>query len=91
MGLRKKIHYDVKVEATNTGTEAKDIVVEERIPVSRLKELKVQLQDETTAGYELDEEQGFVRWTLTLIPGAEETVRLYYILDMPRDFNWQGM
>ena len=91
IGLRKKVHYDVQIEATNTGTKAQDFVVEERIPVSRLKELKVQVQDETTAGYELDAEQGFVRWTVSLPPGAEKELRLYYVLDMPRDFSWQGM
>jgi uncharacterized protein (TIGR02231 family) len=90
IGLRKKVHYDVRVEATNTGTEPRTFVVEERVPVSRLKELKVKIQDETTAGYELDAEQGFVRWTVTLAPGAEREVRLYYVLDMPKDFAWQG-
>ena len=91
IGLRKKVHYAVSVEATNTGTEARSFVVEERIPVSRLRELKVALQEETTAGYELDEEQGFVRWTLTLAPGQKKELRLYYVLDMPKDFDWQGM
>ena len=91
LGLRKKVHYDVSVEATNTGTEPRDFVVEERFPVSRLKELKVKLEEETTAGYELDEEQGFVRWTVTLAPGAERELRLYFVLDMPKDFAWQGM
>ncbi len=90
VALRKSVHYDVRVKASNTGTQAREVVIEERIPVSRLKELKVALQDETTAGYELDAEQGFVRWTVTVAPGTDKTLRLYYVLDMPRDFTWEG-
>jgi uncharacterized protein (TIGR02231 family) len=90
-GIRKKIHYDIEIEAKNTGTETKTFLVEERIPVSRLKELKVQLRKETSEGYELDEKQGFVRWTVELAPDAKKKLRLYYVLDMPKDFFWQGM
>ena len=91
LALRKKVHYDVRIEATNTGTKTQEFVVEERIPVSRLKELAVKMQDETTEGYTLDEEQGFVQWTVSVKPGEEKDLRIYYVLEMPKDFSWQGM
>ena len=88
LGLKKKVHYDVRVTATNTGAETREFVVEERIPVSRLAELSVALQDETSPGYTLDSEQGFVSWTVQLKPGEEQKLRLYYVLVMPRNFDW---
>ena len=92
LALRKKIHYDTTLEVANFSGERQTLTIEERVPVSRLRELRVELDAElTTTGFTLDEDQGFLSWQVTLDAGEVRDLRLYYVLDMPRDFTWMGM
>ncbi len=69
----------------NLGTERRTVRFYATIPISRSKELVVDVDAATTPGYEVVE-PGVLRWSLVLEPGAEKTVAVGYVLQASGGF-----
>jgi hypothetical protein len=54
--------------------------------VSELKDVMVELDGATTAGYTLDRNDGIVRWSLKLAPGEQRAIDLAFHIDVPSDY-----
>jgi uncharacterized protein (TIGR02231 family) len=65
-----------------TGTES--IELRENIPVSKVDDVKVEIvAGQTSTGYALDRERGFVTWTVPLQRGEWHTIDLAYTIHLP--------
>ncbi len=87
---RKKVHFVHDVVIHNYGEAPTEVVVSEAIPVSRVAQVKIALQEETTAGFEVSEDESVHSWTLSLAAGEEKRVHLAYTVDLPEDYAWEG-
>lgn len=80
--LRNWIGVDktVDVKLSNLGPETKHIELVERVPVSEIEKVKIEVDAEETHEGRLPDDDGFVRWLVELAPMSRERVRLRYTL-----------
>ena len=75
----------VELFLSNLGTEARELVIKERIPVSEIEKVKIEIEREKTSeGFELDED-GILVWRATLGPHTHATRKLEWTLSMAPD------
>ena len=72
-----KTHY-VELNLSNLGIQEKNFEVIERIPVSELKYVKIEQDLEKTSPKARADENGFVKWQVTLEGRGRETLKLEY-------------
>ncbi len=85
-------HMDRAYRTTVTNNAADKVTVEvrERIPVSKVEDVEVELsKDKTTKAYLFDAHRGFVTWRLELEPGQKRAVTLHYSIHLPEDWKVQ--
>jgi uncharacterized protein (TIGR02231 family) len=87
---KSKLRGDTKVETftyeinlRNNKKQAIDIEVNDQIPVSKLKEVEVGLDDNGNA--EVNAETGVLTWKLKLQPGESKKLRFSYHIQYPKD------
>ncbi|HEY6477792.1 MAG TPA: mucoidy inhibitor MuiA family protein [Polyangia bacterium] len=69
-----------------SGTET--IELRENVPVSKVDDVKVEIvAGQTSAGYALDRERGFITWSVPLQRGEWHTIDLAYTIHLPD--SWQ--
>jgi len=91
-GLRKKKSYTFEVEAylANYTGEARQIRLTERIPVSEIEQVEIEIdKKKTEPGYQKDD-QGHLTWNLKLQDTEEKRVKLSYQVSMPAKVHWNG-
>jgi len=77
-----------RITVTNRSSIKLPVEVRENIPVSKIKDVRVELhKDHSTKGFKLDREQGFVTWKIKPKPGKALYVDLAYTIHLPKD--WQ--
>lgn len=70
----------VKNKLSHVGSESVRFELVERVPVSEIADVKIELDAEgTTPGASLDDD-GFVRWEVLLAPGSTKTIELRWVL-----------
>jgi uncharacterized protein (TIGR02231 family) len=68
--------HDVRVTVANLGDRPRTVVVQERVPVSEIDKVKIDVvQKETTDGKDADA-AGILTWKLELSPRAQKTIKL---------------
>ena len=81
----KTVTTKTQLFLSNIGEEPRVIETTERVPVSELEKVKVEVVgDKTTEGITPDE-NGFCHWTLTLEPYTQQEVKLTYKLSSAPD------
>lgn len=70
--------HSIELHLSNLGTQQKSFEVVERIPVSELKYVKIEQDLDKTSDKKKADENGFVRWQLTLEGRGRETLKLEY-------------
>lgn len=91
VGLRKQHVYDFKlrIHLVNQSGNPCKVKLTERIPVSEVKQVSVELHsDTTTLGFEKDA-QGQVSWVIDLVEGAEKEVKVGFTVRMPHRVHWK--
>lgn len=91
-GLRKHHQHRFRIEVyiANHSANAQTLRIVERLPVSELAQVKVDVQKEkTTPAFDKDN-QGLVSWKRSLPAGGEERIRLAFDVLMPANVHWQG-
>lgn len=84
----KNLEQGYRVQLTSKASERASIEVRERIPLSKVDEVKVELdRGKTTARYNLDAHRGFVTWNISVDPGKTGAVELHYAIRLPD--SWQ--
>jgi hypothetical protein len=72
--------YEIKVK--NTKQSAITLLIEDRIPISQNKEIKV--DDLEYGDAEYDEEKGILKWEFILGANEDVAMRLSYIVKYPK-------
>lgn len=86
----KHLERAYRIRLTNGAKVDVPIELREGIPVSKTREVRVELlRGETTAGFRLDPERGILSWNLPLAPGQESVVDLSYAIHLPEDWDVQ--
>ena len=73
MGSNVKKNYVYEISVRNTNKEAVTVVIYDRVPVSKRKEIMVSVGE--IAGADYDVETGILKWTKTLEAGKSEAQR----------------
>ncbi len=80
-----------EIELTNQARKGQTVYVQESIPVSKIEDVRVELiKKETTAGYKLDKERGFMTWAVKLKRSGSAKVKLGYHIHIPEDWQVPG-
>ena len=74
----------VRLYLSNLDDEARSVKVIERIWVSEVDEVRIALGDDTTTGYQQDED-GFITWTVELGPRATKELKLTWMISTAPD------
>jgi uncharacterized protein (TIGR02231 family) len=76
-----------QIELKSNARKAVKVQVRENIPVSKIDDVKVELEkDKTTPGFELDAYRGFISWGVELRAGEEKQLDLAYTIHLPEDW-----
>lgn len=76
-----------RVTLTSTARSTVSVEIRERIPVSKVEDVRVELNTKkSTAGYTLDEHRGFVTWTVKLRSGKKKSIDLAYEIHLPKEW-----
>jgi uncharacterized protein (TIGR02231 family) len=75
------------IEVSNRAERRQRVEVRENIPVSKVEDVEVEIDDEKTSrGYEHDEHRGFLTWQLVIPRGGEKSIELHYAIHLPEDW-----
>ena len=70
----------IDLKLSNLGPEVKHIELVERVPVSEIEKVKIEVDAEETHEGRLPDADGFVRWLVELDPMGRQAIRLRYTL-----------
>ena len=88
----KRFRYAYRIEVANHGRAPEEVELVERIPVSELEDVVVEVeQDKTTSGYELKLPDGLVVWKVKLKPAEERKIELAFHVDVPASYDTGGL
>lgn len=94
IGKSKTIERQTITEIQNLRKTPVDIVVMQSIPVSKNKEIEIEIDDDaTTQGFEKDRDniKGLTSWSFTLDPTAKKDIELGWSVSWPKDQNITGL
>jgi uncharacterized protein (TIGR02231 family) len=80
-----QFHTLVDLEVQNRSDETRNISVYERIPVSELEEIQVDIINETSQGFKM-EQPGILKWDITLNPREKKKINLHFKVKTPENF-----
>jgi uncharacterized protein (TIGR02231 family) len=80
-----QFHTLVDLEVQNRSDVAKNISIYERIPISELEEIQVNIVDDTTPGFKV-EQPGILKWDLTLNAREKKKINLHFKVKTPENF-----
>jgi uncharacterized protein (TIGR02231 family) len=75
----------IRVRLSNLGAVPKKLVVTERVPISEIEKVKVEVDPSRTTGKLRPDENGFVRWTVDLAAFGHQELELTYHLKKHED------
>ena len=73
--------YEITVK--NNKKQGVDMLLRDQYPISRLKEVEVELED--AGNSDVNKETGLLSWNLKLQPGESKTIRFGYSIKYPKD------
>lgn len=66
--------HDVRVRIANLGREPRTVVLKERVPVSEIEKVKIEVVGKETTGNNAPDKNGILTWKVELGPYAHKTV-----------------
>lgn len=82
-----EFHTQIDLQIQNKSNSSKELKLVERVPVSDVEEIKVEILDDSTKGYSEEiEGSGIIHWTFRLAPGEKRSIRLHYKVRAPSNF-----
>ncbi len=70
--------HDIKVRVSNIGHRTHRVLITERVPVSEIDKVKIEVESGETTDRQTADANGFVKWTLDVGPSAHESLALRY-------------
>ncbi|MBS2029962.1 MAG: mucoidy inhibitor MuiA family protein [Deltaproteobacteria bacterium] len=90
-GGNQRFSFAYQFEVANYQSGARHIELAEHVPVSELDDVKVELETKTTAGFDLQRDDGIVTWKLDLPAGSTKKVNLAFHVDVPSSYDTSGL
>ncbi|MFZ5444136.1 MAG: mucoidy inhibitor MuiA family protein [Myxococcota bacterium] len=87
----KRFTYAYTFEVANYGRAPLEVTLAETLPVSELSDLQVAVGEKTTAGYQLDPQDGIAKWKVALKAGDKKKVELSFRVDVPNSYDTGGL
>jgi uncharacterized protein (TIGR02231 family) len=84
---RKRFSYAYRFELANYATAATEVEVAEALPVSELDDVGVSVDPKTTAGYQLNAQDGIARWKVSLRAAEKRNLELRYNVEVPNSYD----
>lgn len=82
-----RIEQAYRTVLANRARGAETVELRESIPVSKVEDVKVDLdRKRTTPGFNLDAGRGFLTWQVRLDPAQEKSVDIAYVIRLPDDW-----
>ncbi len=72
--------HHVEIKLSNLGERAVVVQVVERVPVSEVEQVKIEMNEKRTTAGNTPDRDGFLRWERHLAAGATDTVELAYTI-----------
>ncbi|MCR9144186.1 MAG: mucoidy inhibitor MuiA family protein [bacterium] len=79
-------HTIVTIEVRNRSDEKRKTTVSERVPVSDVEEVQVAVQNDTTGGYDRQDDSGILTWSFDLPPRTTKQIKLHYRVRVPDNY-----
>ena len=89
VGANKKTNLGFELNLRNSKTETINLLLEDQIPLSRDKQIVVDLIDQGEAM--LDEATGKLTWKVKLLPGESKTFRFKFSVKYPKNMPIQNL
>ena len=89
-GGNKRFRFGYRFELANYGGRPVDVEMSEHVPVSELDDVKVEVDEKTTQGYQLDPD-GIARWKMKLAPAEKKKLELAFHVDVPSSYESGGL
>ena len=70
----------MKVKISNLGAQERTVVVTERVPVSEIEKLRIEVDAGATSERQKPDSNGFIRWRLELPAFGRKTIELRYVV-----------
>jgi hypothetical protein len=83
LGGTKKESFEFQIKLNNTNSTGISIKLIDHIPLSRLAEIKVEIDNIEGASY--NKETGQLDWLVELKPGEVRTIKFSYAVISPKD------
>jgi uncharacterized protein (TIGR02231 family) len=80
LGTRNERDTIVRVRLSNLGATPRKVAITERVPVSELEKIRIDVDLDHTTGRRRPDEHGFLRWTVDLPAFGHDTVDLRWQL-----------
>ncbi|MBX7113270.1 MAG: mucoidy inhibitor MuiA family protein [Myxococcaceae bacterium] len=84
---KKRFNYAYRFELAHYGKSPVEVEVAEGLPVSELDDVTVAVNAKTTAGYQIDSQDGIARWKVALKPGDKRNVDVAFQVDVPNSYD----
>ena len=75
----------IRVRLSNLGAAGRKLVVTERVPVSEIEKVKIEVDPSRTTGKQRPDQHGFLRWTIDLAAFGHQEIELTYQLKKHED------
>jgi uncharacterized protein (TIGR02231 family) len=83
IGASKKVTIGIEITVKNTRAKAITLEVEDQVPVSRNKEIEVDVLE--ISGAEHKKETGSLKWVFEMKPQETKTLKILYTVKFPKD------
>ncbi len=91
-GAKHRFRFAYRLELANYLGRSEEVELLERIPVSELDDVEVALEtDRTTAGYQLQSDDGLLTWRLRIAPNEVHSTDLGFHVDVPSSYDLGGL
>ncbi|MHB8877092.1 MAG: mucoidy inhibitor MuiA family protein [Myxococcaceae bacterium] len=90
-GGNKRFHFAYRFELANYAKGTVELEVADHLPVSELDDVKVELEPQTTAGYQLNAPDGIATWKVKLAPAEQRKLELAFHIDVPSSYDSGGL
>lgn len=86
----RRLVHRYRIQVDNWTRQPQTVTIQENMPVTRIKEIKVRLGKGTTRPTSTDTTAGLLTWVLTIPPRSKKFITLAYTVSVPKSYHIAG-
>ncbi len=91
LGSTKRFTYAYRFELANYGKSPVELVLADHVPVSELDDIRVQVSEKTTGGFQVGKADGIVKWKVPVRAQEKKNVDLSFRVEVPSSYETGGL